>query len=366
MNTLRNIGYIVFFVIFTFVVNNVNSFWGGDQKSYAYKKASKSPPVLNIYTWVEYLDPEIVSDFEKEFRIKVNVDVYDDEDVMYSLVQSQPGQYDVIFPTDYMVDLMMKSGLLLQLNLNRIPNMKNIKNRFKTLINKKWDGYCATIDWGAVGVAYNTKYIKDVVESWGIFWNEKYKGRMALVNNGYEVMSVGQKLLGYPLNPTNPGDFDKPLKILKELRPLLQDEGFMPYNKIKEKLISEELWIGQCYNADAATVNEKNNAVKFFIPKEGTGYWVETLAIPIGSKNKQLAEEFINFMLRPEISARHTNYSHYENCNKKAWVFVDKKILRNPYIYLDTIVIDKMEVFEVLNPDVQRKFNECWAELQTD
>ncbi len=137
----------------------------------------------------------------------------------------------------------------------------------------------------------------------------------------------------------------------------------MAYNKIKEKLKSEELWIAQCYNGDAAFLVEENSNMNFVIPKEGTSFWIDTVAIPIGAKNKRLAEEFINFILRPEISARHTNYSYYASCNKKTGLFVKKEILRNPYVYIDKKEIDRLELYEILNPDVQKKFNECWAEL---
>ncbi len=331
-----------------------------DTRNVAHSKNS----LLNVYTWVDYLDPEIISDFEKEFHAKVYVDVYDDEEEMFSAIQSGTGQYDIVFPTDYMADLMIKTNLLLKLDPDRIPNKQHIESRFKTLINKKWKGYFVTLDWGGVGIAYNAKYVKGHVNSWHIFWDTKYKGRMALVNNGNEVMSIGQKLLGYPLNPNMPDVMDKALKLLGEIKPLLQDEGFMAYNKIRERLISEELWIAQCYNADAAIANEENHNVKFVLPKEGTGYWVEGMAVPAGAKNKPLAEAFIDFMLRPQISARHTNYSHYANCNSKAWAFVDKKILRNPYIYMK--VTGKFEVYELLKPDVQIAFNKCWAELIPD
>ncbi|HHT9136195.1 MAG TPA: ABC transporter substrate-binding protein [Candidatus Wunengus sp. YC60] len=359
----KRVAYVLFIVTLGFIVQNIFELETGVLLSDTSKNTTYNSPILNVYTWVDYLDPEIVSDFEKEFHVKVHVDYYDDEDIMFSLVQSRPERYDIIFPTDYMVDLMMRSNLLSKLDMRHVPNQKNIKAKFRTLINKKWKGYCVTIDCGGVGIAYNTKYVKCNVDSWGIFWDAKYKGRMALVSNGYEVMSVGQKLLGYPLNPTNPKDMDDALKLLKNLKPLLQGEGFMSYDKIRERLLSEELWLAECYNADAAFVNQENNAVKFVIPKEGTGYWVETIAVPVGARNKRLAEEFINFMLRPENGARHTNYSHYANCNKKAWVFVNKETLRNPYVYINRKTMAKLEVFEILNPDVQKKYNECWASL---
>lgn len=364
MYTIKGVPVLIFSIWFGICIDNVcspdtNTIESGVR---IYTHAEQS--VLNVYTWIDYLDPKIISDFEKEFRVKVHVDFYEDEEEMFSAVQSDPGQYDVVFPTDYMADLMMKTNLLLKLDLDQIPNIQNIESRFKTLINKKWKGYFVTLDWGGVGIAYNSKYVKETIDSWRIFLDTKYKGQMALVNNGNEVMSIGQKLLGYPLNPTDPKVMDEALKILKKIKPLLQNEKFMAYNKIRERLISEELWIAQCYNADASIANEENHAVKFVIPKEGTGYWVEGMAVPVGVKNKTLAEAFLNFMLHPEISARHTNYSHYANCNNKAWAFVDKGILRNPYIYMK--VAGKFDIYEILKPDVQQKFNECWAELISD
>ena len=350
---------IIFFIWSGMCIGNVCS----PETTTVQSNIMNEQSVLHVYTWLDYLDPEIVSDFGKEFHVKVQVDFYDDEEEMFSAIQSDPGQYDVIFPTDYMTDLMLKTNLLLKLDLTQIPNTHNIESRFKTLINKKWRGYFVTLDWGGVGIAYNIKYVKEPVDSWRVFWNTKYKERIALLNNYNEVMAIGQKLLGYPLNPTDPKVMENALELLKEIKPLLQKEGFQPYGEIKKKLINEELWIAQCYNADASIIHEKNSAIKFVIPKEGTAYWVEGIAVPIGANNKSLAEAFINFMLRPEISARHTNYSHYANCNNKAWPFVDKKILKNPYIYMK---VNKFEVFEVHNPDVQQKLNECWAKLISD
>ena len=319
--------------------------------------------VLNVYTWVDYIDPEIFFDFEKEFHVKVHIDFYDDEELMFSTIQSGSGRYDVIFPSDSLTDVMIKSGLLSKLNMRRIPNVRYLRDKFRVITKRKWMGYSIPIDWGITGIAYNKKYVKESVDSWDIFWKTKYKDKMALLNNSYDVMTVGQKRLGYSLNPANPTDIIESLKVLKVLNPLLQEEGFMPYSKIMGRLISEELWIAQCYNGDAALVNEENDAIKFVVPKEGTGFWMDNMAVPVGAKHKQLAENFINFMLRPEISARHTNFCYFANCNKKAGLFVKKEILSNSYIYINKKEIDKLEMYEILNPEVQKKFNECWAEL---
>ena len=359
---ITNRAYLIIFIAWLGFIYSIYASDTVTSQSNSYN-TNENEPVLNIYTWVDFLDPEIVLDFEKEFHVKVHIDFYDDEEVMFSTIQSESGRYDVIFPSDSLTDVMLKSGLLSKLKMRLIPNIRYLRDKFRVITNRKWLGYSIPIDWGVTCIAYNTKYVKESVDSWNIFWKTKYKDKMALLNNSYDVMTVGQKRLGYSLNPANPADIIETLKVLKALKPLLQEEGFMPYSKIMERLKTEELWIAQCYNGDAALVNEENDAIKFVIPKEGTGFWTDNIAVPVGVKQKQLAENFINFMLRPEISARHTNYCYYASCNKKAGLFVKKEILRNPYVYIDKKEIDRLELYEILNPDVQKKFNECWAEL---
>lgn len=210
------------------------------------------------------------------------------------------------------------------------------------------------------------KYVREPIDSWSVFWNIKYKGRTALVNDSYEVMSVGLKYLGYPLNPANSKDLEESFRRLKELKPLLQEEGFMSYTKIIAQLKNEELWIAQCYNGDVVLINEENDSIKFVMPKEGSSFWTDNIAVPVGAKHRLLAEKFINFMLRPEIGARQTNYSYYASCNKRAWKFVNREILKNPYVYMDEKEVSKLELFKLLNSEVHKKFNECWAELVSD
>ena len=360
---------LIYFVIITLWLLLTYDLTGSDTNIFqpdAKNNADVKVNVLNVYTWVNYIDPEIILDFEKEFHAKVSVDFYDDEESMFSIIQSMSGRYDIIFPSDSLTDVMIKSGLLSKLNMRRIPHIRYLRDKFRVITKRKWMGYSIPIDWGVTGIAYNTKYVKESVDSWDIFWKTKYKGKTALLNNSYDVMTVGQKKLGYSLNPANPTDIIESLKVLKALKPLLQEEGLMPYSIIMERLKNEELWIAQCYNGDAALLNEENEAIKFVVPKEGTGFWMDNMAIPVGAKHKQLAEHFIDFMLRPEISARHTNFCYFANCNKKAGLFVQKEILSNPYVYISKKGIDKLELYEILNSDVQKKFNECWAELQKD
>lgn len=355
--------FAILIVLFLLTTGNLSGLCADAVQSEGVNNSNCELPVLNMYTWVEYIDPAILSDFEKEFHVKVHVDFYDDEEVMFSSVQSQPERYDVIFPSDSLTDVMIKSSLLSKLEIHCIPNVRNLREKFRVITSRKWKGYSIPLDWGVTGIAYNTKYVKEAVDSWCIFWEKRYAGKMALLNNSYDVMTIGQKRLAESLNPINPEVIERAFRLLKESKPLLQEEGFLSYTKIMERMKNETLWIAQCYNGDAALIKEENPAVKFIIPKEGSGLWMDNIAIPAGAKNKRLAEKFINFMLRPEISAGHTNFCYYANCNKKAGVFVNKEVLNNKDIHINKRELERLELYEILSPNVQNKFNECWAEL---
>ena len=163
---------IITVIVLGFILQNIFDWNIGELQAKKQKDKNASSSVLNVYTWVEYIDPEIFSDFEKEFHVKVHVDYYDLEDEMFSLVQSKPGMYDLIFPSESSMDIMINSHLLLKLDKRRIPNKKNLKARFRTIINRKWEGYCIPIDWGVTGIAYNTKYVKETADTWCILESE--------------------------------------------------------------------------------------------------------------------------------------------------------------------------------------------------
>lgn len=159
MYKVKMIFIIIFFLWFGPSICNVYGLDTETLQPDTRKDLNDDQSVLNVYTWADYIDPEIFADFEKEFHIKVNVEFFDDENVMYSLIQSEPGRYDITFPSDSMTEWMLKANLLLKLNMRNIPNVQNLKAKFRGFVNRKWKGYSIPIDWGVTGIAYNTKKI---------------------------------------------------------------------------------------------------------------------------------------------------------------------------------------------------------------
>jgi len=318
-------------------------------------------PVLNIYNWEEYFGETTLEDFEEEFGVKVNLETYEDEDIMLSTVQSDPTRYDLVIASDNLVTEMVKMKLLTSIDMENIPNFKNIGDEYKDPFYDPGNKHSVPYMLWSTAFAVNHKYITEDVNSWSILWNPKYKGKISMLNNMEEVIGAALKYLGYPLSSTDPAQLEEARELLLEQKPLLR--GYEDCITIREDLISEELWAAHEYSGEAAFAAEENENIEYIIPKEGASYGVDTLAIPIGAQHKYTAEIFINFILRPDVSAEIANYLWYANANEAAAEFTDPEILEAPSIYPPEEVLDKSEYFTDVGA-AMTIYNQIWAELQ--
>ncbi|PIU55024.1 MAG: spermidine/putrescine ABC transporter substrate-binding protein, partial [Chloroflexi bacterium CG07_land_8_20_14_0_80_51_10] len=257
---------------------------------------------LNIYSWWDYLDPSVIEDFERKLGVKVNLSTYADEKFMLSVIQSNPGKYDLVFPTESLVGEMIQLKLLEPLDLRHIPNIKNIDPRFLNLPYDPGNGYSVPYLLGTTGIAVNTKYVAEKIDSWGILWDPQYSGKISMLNNMYAVIGLTLKYLGYSLNSTELSELEEAMAKLREQRSLLQ--GYLDPETCIERLVSGELWLAQAYNGDALAAREENPDIAFVIPKEGADYYMDCMAIPRDAPHKYAAEVFIDFILRPEVHAQ--------------------------------------------------------------
>ncbi|MFH0790768.1 MAG: spermidine/putrescine ABC transporter substrate-binding protein [Candidatus Omnitrophota bacterium] len=336
---------------------------------YAQEKntGEKLAPVLNIYNWEDYIAPTAIEGFEKKFGVKVNLETFKDEEEMISSIQSNPGKYDVVITANNVVRTMIESRLLEPIDLGNISNFKNIDSRFVNLDYDPGNKYSVPYIWGTTGIAYNTKYVKEDVDSWGIFWDSKYKGKMSLLVNPYDVFSLGLKYMGYSLNSTDLSQLEAVGKKLMEEKPFLC--GYEDAVTIRDKLISGELWIGHIYSGDAISACDKNSDIKYVIPKEGVLLWVDNLCVPHNARHKRTAEVFINYILEPKVSADIANYLVYANCNKAARDYTLKEILDNPTVYPSDEMLKDCEFYkDTDNPEAlaqrEKAINKIWSELQ--
>ena len=318
--------------------------------------------VLNVYNWEDYFGTSTIEDFEKDFGVKVNLQTYGSEDTMLSTIQSDPTKYDVIIASDILVKEMISMKLLAQIDMENIPNFKNIGNDFKDPFYDPGNKHSIPYMWGTSGLTINHKYIEETEPSWSILWNPKYKGKISMLNNMQDVIGAALKYLGYSANSVNPAELEKAKEALLRQKPLLR--GYENTLAIRDDLISEKLWASHSYSGEGSFAADKNENLEYIIPKEGGFIWVDNLLIPIGAQHKYTAEVFMNFILRPDVSAKIANYLWYANTNEAARELTNPEILQDPSLYPLEEVRKKLEFSGFIGADEAIAiYNQIWAEL---
>ncbi|MDO8524178.1 MAG: spermidine/putrescine ABC transporter substrate-binding protein [bacterium] len=354
---------IILGVVLILILSAVVLYFQIFKKSELSKPKKELSPVLNIYNWEDYFGTSTIADFEKEFGVKVNLQTYDSEDTMLSAVQSDPTKYDIVIASDILVKEMINMKLLSPINIKNIPNFKNIAKEFKNPFYDAGNKYSVSYLWGTSGLAINRKYIKEQEPSWAIFWNPEYKGKISMLNNMQDVIAVALKYLGYSTNSVNPVELEKAKELLLRQKPLLR--GYEDSITIMEDLVSEKLWAGHIYSGDGSFAAAENENIEYLIPKEGGFIWVDNLLIPIGAQHKYTAEVFINYILRPDVSAKIANDLLYANTNEAARQFTNPEILEDASLYPSEEVKKKLEFPGYFGADpAVAIYNQIWAELQ--
>ena len=317
--------------------------------------------VLNIYSWADNFAPEVIEQFEQQYNVKVNYDVYGSNEEMLAKIQAGASGYDLIQPSDYMVATMIELGLLEELNKGNIPNLKNIVSTFETPPFDPGNKYSIVYTWGITGIAYNKNYVKEPPTSWSDLWKDEYKDRVILLNDPREVLGMALIKNGYSNSTTNPEELEKAFQDLKTLVP---NVIAFDTDNIKQKMIAEEAWIGTVWSGDAAYIYAENQNVDYVIPKEGATIWADTLAIPKGAKNKELAEKFINFLFEPEVSVKNYEAIGYSNPNEAAYPLHSEEYRSNKMIFLDPADIARAEWLVDVG-DMLQEYDRYWTELKS-
>lgn len=325
--------------------------------------SKKSSEVLNIYNVGDYIDEDLIKKFEDETGIKVVYETYDTNEAMYQKVKGGSSNYDLVFPSDYMVEKMIKEDMLEEIDFSNIPNYKNISSDFKDAAYDPDNKYSVPYMWGTFGILYNKTMVDHKVDSWDILWDSKYEGQIQMLDSVRDTMGIALKKLGYSLNATNPKEINAAKEELLKQKPLIQayvnDEG-------KDRLVSEESAMGIVYSGDALTLIDQNENLAYSIPKEGTNKWVDAMCIPKTAENKKEAEQFINFMLDPENAKINVDYIGYSTPNEAAYDILDDSVKNNPIAYPSKEILNNCEVFRNLKTDVLKLYDEAWIEIKSE
>lgn len=314
---------------------------------------------LNVYNWGDYMDQSLIKDFEKETGIDVTYDTYDTNENMYSKIKSGSSEYDLVIPSDYMIEKMRKENLLEKIDFNNIPNYKYVGDDYKHLSYDPKDEYSVPYMWGTIGIVYNPEMVKKPVDSWNILWDKDYKGQIIMFDSVRDSMAIALKKLGYSMNSTDPSQISAAGKALEEQKPLVQ--AYM-VDEVKDAMIGGNAALAPVWSGDAQYIINENPNLKYVVPKEGTNKWFDGLCIPKGAKHKKEAEEFINFLCKPENALKNVEYIGYQTPIPEAFKMLPKEIQDQ---YPTKEELDKSQVFIDLSPETLKLYDEAWTKVRS-
>lgn len=326
----------------------------------AFGCGQSSKSVLNVYNWGDYIDESVIKEFEKKYKIKVNYDTFTTNEDMYIKLKAGGSSYDLLIPSDYMINRMIKEDRLEKLDFNNIPNYKYIGSIFKNLEYDPQNEYSVPYMWGTVGILYNKKMVKSKPDSWKILWDQQYAKQILMMDSQRDSIGITLKMLGYSLNSTNLAELEEAKNALIRQKPLV-----LAYvvDEVKDKMISEEAALAVVWSGDAVYCMRENENLDFVIPKEGSNYWFDAMVIPKGAPNKEAAEKFINFMCETDIAFRNADYIGYSSPHTEAIKKLPKEITSNRSVYPLEEDLLNCEVFIDLGSSL-KDYDRIWTEVK--
>jgi spermidine/putrescine transport system substrate-binding protein len=318
---------------------------------------------LNFYTYSNYMDPGVVPDFEKEYRLTVNTDYYAKQEILFAKIKIGVTGYDLIVATDNMMRRFLKHRLLLPLEPGRIHGLANLMPRFKSPPYDPGLDYCVPYLWGTTVIAYNRKYVNEPVNSWKILWDPKYKGKISMLDEKRDLIGCALKMLGYSGNDPDRARVEEAKKLLLQQRPLLKKYTSDTY---QDELATNETWLCQAWSGDVIQAMRSNPDLDFAVPGEGSFIWVDNLCIPSGAGNPDAARDFISFLLRPGVGYRNAVQTGYPTPLEPTFHLLKEKdpgIADDRRIYPDEKTMEKLEFYSDLGEE-ERFWNQVMEDVK--
>lgn len=330
---------------------------------------------LYVYNWGEYIDEEVITQFEEETGIRVVYDLFETNEEMYPVIEAGAVTYDAVCPSDYMIQRMRENDLLAEINFDNVPNLSQIDETYLTMSqafdpeNKYSVPYC----WGTVGILYNTRRLEELgVEppsKWEDLWDERLSGEILMQDSVRDAFMVALKKDGFSMNTTDQVQLEQAKQDLIEQKPLVQAYVI---DQVRDKMIGGEAAVGVIYSGEMLYIQEEvenlglDYNLEYVLPREGTNLWIDSWVIPKNAKNKENAEKWIDFLCRPEIAKANFEYITYPTPNKGAFALLDEEVQNNKSVFPDIDSLENCEVFEYLGDEADTVYNNLWKEVKSN
>jgi spermidine/putrescine transport system substrate-binding protein len=322
--------------------------------------AAETAPVLKVYNWDTYIDPEILTSFEEKFGVTVDYLIYDNDGDMVEELQAGNTSYDLVVPSDFNVSILRSEGLLAPLDKTTIPNARNLDPTFVSPVFDPGNRYCMPYQWGTVGIGYNLAATGREITSWADFFDPAFAGRVAMLDDQRTTLGVALLILGYSPNTTNP-------QYIAEATDFLVSQagqvGAYTGDDAQDLLNLGEFDMVVEWSGDIFQLMEKNEDIRYVIPEEGSLIWTDNMCIPATAPHKALAEQFINYILEPEIGAQLSNYTQYGTPNATSLPYIDQELLNDPAIYPPASVRERLFFQVDVSLAATQLYDQAWTEI---
>jgi len=313
---------------------------------------------LTIYNWGDYVDPDLLKEFEKETGLTVIYQTFDSNEAMLTKVEQGGTTFDVVIPSDYAIAKMKEEDLLIPLDHSKISNLKNIDSRFMDLSFDPGNKYSVPYFWGTVGIIFNPEMTKGMdFTSWDSLWDSRLHNNIFLVDGAREVMGMALNSLHYSVNDKEEVHLQEALTKLNKLSPNVKA---IVGDEIKMLLANEEAAVGIVWSGDASEIMDENDKLDYVVPEEGSNKWFDNMVIPRTAKNVDGAHQFINFMLRPDVAAKNAEYVGYSTPNIPALELLPEETSEDTRFYPPAEITDRLEVYDNLGKRMLAHYNELF------
>jgi putrescine transport system substrate-binding protein len=337
--------------------------------------------VLNVYNWSDYIAPDVLDQFTRETGIQVRYDTFDSNDTLETKLLTGNSGYDVVVPTAYFLERQIKAGVFQKLDKTKLPNLVHVWPQIAKRLAAYDPGnqYAVNYMWGTTGIGYNVKKAKEIfgpggaIDSWDIIYKEGSLARfkecgVMMLDSADDILPTALRYLGLDPNSTAPADLEKAAALITKVRPAVRKFHSSEY---LNALASGEIclvvgWSGDIKQSQKRAAEAKGGVeIRYSIPKEGAQMWFDNFAIPNDAKHVAEAHEFINFMMRPEIAAKNTNFLSYANGNLASQKFIKPEIIGDPTVYPDAETLEKLYTISAHDARTQRLMNRLWTRIKT-
>ena len=327
---------------------------------------------INVYNWGEYICTgadegtiNVNSAFTELTGIKVNYTNYATNEELYAKLKGGGATYDVIIPSDYMINKMIKENMVQKLDFDNIPNFEYIMPNFRNLEYDPENEYSVPYTWGTVGIIYDETVVDIAPEDidWDILWNEDYLDNILMFDNPRDAFAIAEIKNGISINAEDPDELTKAADDLMKQKHIVQAYVM---DEIFDKMGAGDALIAPYYAGDALTIMEENDSLNFVVPKSGTNLFVDAMCIPSTAKQKEAAEMYINFMCEPDIAYANIDYICYSTPHSAAFDMLDEEVSSNPISYPDDdFIAEKTTVFVNLSDEANLKMQTLWTDMKS-